>query len=128
MGNNDKQCVVVFWYQWGNTLVSSSYITEALANAIQRNYSFLLFQFPLTSELSVNFDIRNWPIPLHLRGLGDTKLHRRYYELRWMCVFWIINHWILQTVVGWYCFLLCYKQTRSVYVMKQFYLWSSCGV
>ena len=63
-------------------LTSSSYITEALANAIQRNYSFLLFQFPLNPELSVNFDIRNWPIPLHLRGLGDTKLHRRYDELR----------------------------------------------
>ena len=73
-------------------LTSSSYITEALANEIQRNYSFLLFQFPLASELSVNFDIRNRPIPLHLRGLGDTKLQRRYEELWRMCVFWIISH------------------------------------
>ena len=33
-------------------------------------------------SLGVNFDIRNWPIPKHLRGLGGTNLPRRYEELR----------------------------------------------
>ena len=85
--------------------------------------SIFLFQFPLASELSVNFDIRNWPIPLHLRGLGDTNLPRRCEELRWMCVFSIISH-------NEYCKkLLCGIVFFSVINKREaFMLWSNLSL